>query len=104
MSAIEWLRRATVSSLAVMWVKLASRSGMTFGQEGTAPAGPAQRSRKKVPAFFYDSSGTLERGTQRTRSVVKGRKKDDPAFSSASLFARWHEGKPMCQTPWNVET
>ena len=58
----------------IWWVKLASRIRLHVSEgEMTEARGNSQRSRKKVPAFFYDSSGTLERGTQDHGHAVKGR-------------------------------
>jgi hypothetical protein len=41
------------------------------GVNGGTPLGGPSVPEEKVPAFSYDSSGTLERGTQRTRAASK---------------------------------
>jgi hypothetical protein len=45
---------------------------------------------KKVPAFIYDSPGTLERGTQLSLLAVKGKYPDESSSLSAPLSGSWN--------------
>ncbi len=52
---------------------------------------------KKVPAFYYDSPGTLERGTQRNFAGKK-EETDDSSSSFALSIGRLERGwKSACQ-------
>jgi hypothetical protein len=61
---------------------------------------------KKVPAFIYDSPGTLERGTQLSLLAVKGKYPDESSSLSFSLIGSWNTEKDStfhrCPKVWNV--